>query len=204
MVHEALSIFLSPASDIQIVGGAYDGITGLQQVAHLHPDVVILDVRLRGALSGVVVAQQIRTACPAVAILALTAYEDIIAYQTLVQLGVRGYLLKSASGERLREVVRLLAEGKTVLDINEEAARVAASIAALTAQEYAVLQWLAAGRTNAAIGQALHLSEKSAEVYVSRVLHKLGVRSRAEAISKAYEYGFVLTDGFVARTLGVR
>lgn len=89
-----------------------------------------------------------------------------------------------------------------MLDIDSEEAALAARFAALTLLEYVVLHWLAAGWSNADIAGALQRSEKSAEVYVSRVLTKLEAENRAQAVSKAYQHGFVQQGEFAATLLG--
>lgn len=193
MVREGTRALLERSATIKVVGALGEGVAALWLVHELQPDVVLLDVRLPD-ISGIEVARQLRTEFPAVKVLVVTGYDEIGYARALLQLGVRGYLAKSASGAELIAAVRAVAAGNQVL--TAEAARVIIEgrNAPLTAREHEVLQRLVAGRRNAEIANDLSLSLKTVEFHVRNVLQKLGARSRAEAVSFALQRGIHLTE----------
>lgn len=190
-MHEALAVFLEAAPDIQFVGGAEDGLTGLQLVAMHQPDVLVLDVRLPG-LGGVAVARRVRAAWPSVAILVWTGHPDVVSYRALMELSVPGYIQKRCDGPQIVAAIRLLAAGHTVYELDPELVASLHELDQLSKQEYEVLRLLAQDHTNADIADILDLTPRTVETYVSRVMRKLGAQSRGGAIAKAYEYGLVL------------
>lgn len=193
MVREGTRALLERSATIKVVGALGEGVAALWLVHELQPDVVLLDVRLPD-ISGIEVARQLRAEFPAVKVLVVTGYDEIGYARALLQLGVRGYLAKSASGAELIAAVRAVAAGNQVL--TAEAARVIIEgrNAPLTAREHEVLQRLVAGRRNAEIANDLSLSLKTVEFHVRNVLQKLGARSRAEAVSFALQRGIHLTE----------
>lgn len=193
MVREGTRALLERSATIKVVGALGEGLAALWLVHELQPDVVLLDVRLPD-ISGIEVARQLRAEFPAVKVLVVTGYDEIGYARALLQLGVRGYLAKSASGAELIAAVRAVAAGNQVL--TAEAARVIVEgrNAPLTAREHEVLQRLVAGSRNAEIANDLCLSLKTVEFHVRNVLQKLGARSRAEAVSFALQRGIHLTE----------
>ncbi|MGZ3663359.1 MAG: response regulator transcription factor [Ktedonobacterales bacterium] len=191
MAREGTRALLERSATIEVVGALGEGLPALWLLRELQPDVVLLDVRLPD-ISGIEVARQLRTEFPAVKVLVVTGYDEIGYARALLQLGVRGYLAKSASGAELVAAVRAVAAGNQV--ITAEAARVIVEgrNAPLTAREHEVLQRLVAGRRNAEIADDLCLSLKTVEFHVRNVLQKLGARSRAEAIGLALQHGIHL------------
>ena len=187
---EALYVFLEPAPEIVVVGAATDGESALRLVASVRPDVLILDLGLDG-LSGLEVARQVRSEQPAVAILVLTGLDAPGNRQALERLGVRGYLDKRASGPEIRAAVRTLAAGG-IVDPARMRHMTPPGMEPLSEREHEVLRLLAAGRRNADIAEAIDLSVKSVEMYVSRLLTKFGARSRTELAGQALAAGLVL------------
>lgn len=188
MAREGTRALLERSAAIEVVGAVGEGFAALWLLRELQPDIVLLDVRLPD-ISGIEVARQLRTEFPTVKVLVVTGYDEIGYARALLQLGVRGYLAKSASGAELVAAVRAVAAGNQV--ITAEAARgiVEGRNDPLTAREHEVLQRLVAGRRNAEIADDLCLSLKTVEFHVRNVLQKLGARSRAEAIGLALQHG---------------
>jgi DNA-binding NarL/FixJ family response regulator len=204
-IHEAVVGLLSPALEIQVVGMAEGGAVGLRLVRELQPDVLILDIRLAAfdRMGGLTLAEKIRDTCPSVAILAWTGYADIASYRRLMALGVPGYLHKPIGGAELIAAVRLLAGGGRVIGKDPIIAAEEHGIERLSDTEWEVLQLLADELTNAEIAAEMGIALSTAEAYVSRVLRKLGAKSRAGAVARGYDFGLLLPPD-AARAAGLR
>jgi DNA-binding NarL/FixJ family response regulator len=187
LLREATRAALDQATGLAVVGVAENGTAALRQVERYRPDVLLLDVHLPD-MSGIEVARQVRAAFPEVAVLVLTGHDDVGYVRGLLQLGVRGYLRKTATGDEVVAAVRAVAHGQTV--IASEATPVGGlGQERLTSREEDVLRLLALGRRNAEIADALCVSIKTVEFHVGHVLAKLGARSRTEAILRAHQLG---------------
>ncbi len=193
LLREGTRALLAQNAGIAVVGAAGDGKAALRLVGEQHPDVLLLDIHLPD-ISGVEVAREVRVRSPRVAILVLTGYEDVGYARGLLQLGVQGYLRKSASGAEIVAAIRAVAAGQTVLAPAVTRVVIANGVDPLTAREYEVLGLLARGQRNAEIARTLAVSVKTVEFHISHVLDKLGVRSRTEAILKARQQGFALPE----------
>ena len=189
MLREGTRALLEKTVDIEVVGTAGRGTEALRVVAELKPDVLILDVRLPD-VSGVEVTRRVREAFPEVAILILTGYDDVGYLRALLDLGIKGYLRKTARGDEIIEAVRLVARGKKVLDTS--GADNGEFVGLVTARERDMLRMIGAGMRNSDIADALGLSSKTVEFHISNLLQKLGARSRTEAILKAQQLGLIV------------
>jgi DNA-binding NarL/FixJ family response regulator len=176
MARDWTTTSLAEAPGIEVVGAAENGRSGLRLVASLRPDVLVLDVHLPD-ISGIEVARRLRAAMPEVAVLIVTGFDDSTYAQALLQLGVRGYITKSASATEIIEAVRLAAAGHTT--------RAEAERPPLSPRDRQLLGLLAAGQRNHEIATALDLSLHVVDYRVGQLLQTLGVRSRAEAIQLA-------------------
>lgn len=183
---------------IEVVGQAGTGEDGLALLARLEPDVAIVDVNLPG-ISGLELARHAATRAPEVRILIVSAYDDYAYVTEALDLGVAGYLLKTASGRELVDAVRAVADGVFVLDraVSQRLARRGRANAPavggedLTPREAEVLALLARGLSNKQIAGELTLGIRTVESHVSNVLAKLGVASRTEAVLFALEHRLV-------------
>jgi DNA-binding NarL/FixJ family response regulator len=170
----------------------------------LNPDVVLMDVRMPG-MDGIEATRQLTAAGDGPRVLILTTFDlDEYVYDAL-RAGASGFLLKDATAERLFDAVRVIAAGQALLApavtrrlITEFAHQrpVADSpatvlLAALTARETEVLRLLAEGLTNLEIAERLVVTEQTVKTHVSRLLAKLGLRDRTQAVITAYETGLV-------------
>ena len=209
MVREGFSALLAAQPDIEVVGGAGDGEQAVAAVTALRPDVVLMDVRMP-VLDGIEATRRIlATRCePRPRVLVLTTFDlDDHVYAAL-RAGASGFLLKDARVDELVAAVRIVASGDGLLApsvtrrlIAEFAGRPAARavrperLAALTPRETDVLRLMGGGLSNTEIAERLVVAEQTVKTHVGRVLAKLGVRDRAQAVVVAYETGLVRAGG---------
>ena len=205
MVRVGLRLVLEAEPDIQVVGEASDGWEAIDATAVLHPDVVLIDVRMP-RLDGLAATRRILAEHPDVKVVVLTTFKDDAHVREALRSGASGFLLKVAPPERLAESVRVAARGDALLDplvtrgviaefarIPDEEQRTATppGLGLLTARELEVLHLLAEGRSNAEIAAALVVGEATVKTHVARVLLKLDLRDRVQAVVYAYEHGLV-------------
>ena len=196
MLRAGTQAALQAHADLAVVGVANDGAEALRLSETLQPDVLVLDIGLPD-MSGVEVARKVRATCPDIAILILSAHASPAYVRSLRNIGVRGFVSKTVSGDQLAEAVRRVAGGSMVIDLaggsaeNQAAEDLSAEAAEerLTARELEVLERLAAGRRNMEIAAELNVSLNTVEFHVRHVLAKLGTRSRTEAAVRAAELG---------------
>jgi DNA-binding NarL/FixJ family response regulator len=198
MVRAGLRMVLEAEPDIRVVGEAADGLDAVAVARACAPDVVLMDIRMP-RLDGIAAAQRLDELGLAARVLMLTTFnEDEYLYAAL-RAGTSGFLLKEAPPEQLVEAVRVVAAGDALLApavtrrVIEEFARSAPprrpapELDELTPRETEVLRQLGRARSNAEIAAELVISEATAKTHVARVLMKLGLRDRAQAVVFAYE-----------------
>jgi DNA-binding NarL/FixJ family response regulator len=185
--------------NLQLVGEASDGIGALELVKQELPDIAVLDIAMPG-ISGIELADRLRTECPTVMVIILTIHEDIAYLQRLLQAGARGYLLKRSAAEDLPRAVQAVASGGLYLDpaIAEKAVRAggpeklgAVEPAELSTRETDVLRLTAQGFSNKEIGARLGISMKTVETYKARAAEKLDLRTRAEIVRYGASRGWL-------------
>jgi DNA-binding NarL/FixJ family response regulator len=192
LLREGTVQLLEQEADLQVVGQAGSGEAALRLIDALHPDVALVDINLPD-MSGLELARQVVAHRPGCRVLVVSAYDDYAYVSEAMEVGVGGYLLKTASARELVDAVRAVSDGVVVLD-----AGVSAHLrrrnrsgpdcppgAALTARETDVLGLLTRGRSNKEIAAELGLGLRTVESHVSSVLAKLGVSSRTEAVGYA-------------------
>ncbi|WP_073263755.1 response regulator [Cryptosporangium aurantiacum] len=203
LIRSGLSGMLGAQPDIEVIDAVADGAAAIAAAERLRPEVVVMDIRMPG-VNGIDATRRIRRAPDAPRVLVLTTFDlDEYVYEAL-RAGAGGFLLKDAPPGQLAEAVRTVAGGEELLapavtrrlisrflrvpPSHRAAERLAAT---LTERELDVLRELAAGRSNTEIAGRLHISEATAKTHVSRVLTKLDLRDRVQAVVYAYENGVV-------------
>jgi DNA-binding NarL/FixJ family response regulator len=203
MVRSGFSILLNAQPDIEVVGEAVNGQEAITRAAELRPDVILMDVRMP-VLDGLQATRQIAAADDAPRVLILTTFDlDDYVYEAL-RAGASGFLLKDASAGELAEAVRVVAAGDALLApgvtrrLIAEFARLGAprapsrkNLEDLTERETEVLALVAGGLSNGEIAAHLVVAEQTIKTHVSRILMKLALRDRAQAVVFAYESGLV-------------
>lgn len=203
MMREGTRKLLEEDPELRVIGEAQDGNEALPLCKRLRPQVVVLDIAMKG-MNGFGVAQALaqesqRGTAPG--ILVLTAYDQVAYVQAMLKLGVRGYWLKSARGSEIRQAVHEVAAGKRSLApevrrlLLKEESHAASEAEPLTTRELEVLHLVVQGARNSEIGQRLSISVKTVETHLTSIYGKLGVQSRAEAIALAQKRGLLLNEG---------
>jgi DNA-binding NarL/FixJ family response regulator len=196
-------VVLEAEADFDVVGEAADGLDAVQAAEALHPDLVLMDIRMPN-LDGIEATRRIAATEAAPRILILTTFElDDYVYEAL-RAGASGFLLKDARSEELRHAVRMVAAGDALLSptitrklIESYTRRPPAStqpeaLADLTPRELEVLCLLARGMSNTDIAQALVVGDATVKTHVARIFSKLDLHDRAQAVVLAYETGLVV------------
>jgi DNA-binding NarL/FixJ family response regulator len=202
LVRSGFRLILELADGIEVIGEAADGREAVRLAKELQPDVVLMDVRMP-ELDGIEATQRLRQAGVEARVLVLTTFDlDEYVYGA-IRAGASGFLLKDAPREQLVTAVRTVARGEALLApaitqrlIERFVARPPANEAApalteLSARELEVLQLVARGLSNAEIAAELILGEATVKTHVARILRKLAVRDRVQAVVFAYESGLV-------------
>jgi len=204
LARTALRTVFDAHDDIELVGEASDGLQAVTQAARLHPDVVLLDIRMPH-VDGLEAARQILSSSSNRSrVIMLTTFDlDEYVYDAL-KAGASGFLRKDTPPERLLAFVRSVADDDALLDptitrrLIERYARprqsdagASGELSELTPREREVLIQVARGRSNAEIAAEMYLSEATVKTHVSRILAKLELRDRVQAVVLAYEEGVV-------------
>jgi DNA-binding NarL/FixJ family response regulator len=204
LVRTGFRLILSAEPDIEVVGESGDGATTVKNACRFRPDVTLMDVRMPG-MDGISATRQLTSRTPPpTRVLVLTTFDvDSYVYGAL-RAGASGFLLKNAPPEELIRAIRLIAAGEALLDpavtlrVIEEFSRTPerptepAELTRLTDREREVLLLVARGLSNAEIAAGLFVSEATIKSHTARMLAKLMLRDRAQAIVYAYEHGLVV------------
>ena len=203
VVRAGFAALLDTQPDFTVLGTASDGAEAVQISRELRPDVILMDVRMPGT-DGIEATRQLTGGNGGPRVIILTTFDlDEYVYDALCA-GASGFLLKDVTAERLFDAVRVVAAGEALLAptvtrrLISEFARLrpaaparSAAVAGLTPRETEVLRLLAEGLSNPEIAGRLVITEETVKTHVSRVLHKLALRDRAQAVVIAYESGLV-------------
>ncbi|GAA3781761.1 response regulator [Streptomyces phyllanthi] len=198
------SMLMEQHPDLTVVGEATHGTEAVRMTAELHPDVVLMDVRMPG-MDGIEATRHIVTSGGRSRVLVMTTFDlDEYAYDAL-RAGASGFLLKDALPEELLAGIRAVAAGDAVISPGLTRKLIDAftthlpghtpeqkrQLEALTEREIEVLTAVAIGYSNAEVAEHLHLAETTVKSHVSRILAKIGARDRVQAVIFAYDVGLV-------------
>lgn len=193
IIREGLKAMLDIEPDLQVVGTADNGQTALEQVEALHPDVVLMDIRMP-VMDGVQATQMICQRFIATKVLVLTTFDDDEYLTEALKAGARGYLLKDLPSEELADAIRSVHRGYAKLDaalLEKIVSKLPTSeppspepvplqLTELTPREQQVLQLIGSGVSNREIAQQLHISEGTVKNHVSSLLNRLKLRNRSQ------------------------
>jgi DNA-binding NarL/FixJ family response regulator len=209
LVRAGIVMLVNAEKDIDVVAQAADGEEALALVRTLRPEVVLMDIRMPGtdgvAATRALVAEGLTTdSGQPVEVIILTTYHIDEAVYGALRAGAAGFLLKDAAPAEIVSAIRAVAAGEGWLDptvtrqlITEFAARpeqhipTAGEMAQLTRREREVLTLMAQGLSNAEVAVELFISEATVKTHLARVMMKLGVREKAQAVAAAYQTGLV-------------
>jgi DNA-binding NarL/FixJ family response regulator len=205
LVRAGFRVILDLEPGIVVVGEAGDGHEAIALAARLRPTVVLMDVRMPG-MDGLAAARAI-IAGTASRVLMLTTFDSDEYIYAALRAGASGFLLKDTPSQHLVTAVRCVAAGDALIDpaitrrliqqfvrATRPGSTVPERLAALTPREREVLRHMAQGLSNAEISRELTVEENTVKTHVGRILAKLGLRDRVQAVVLAYECGFVVPD----------
>ncbi len=205
LLRAGFRVILSTETDLIVVGEAGDGLEAIKLTRQLAPSVVLMDIRMPN-MDGLAAARVILAETESRVLMLTTFDTDEYVYSAL-RAGASGFLLKDAPGDQLVAAVRSVADGNALIDpsitrrLIQQFVRASrprreepAQVAALTAREREVLSLVARGLSNAEIASELFVEESTVKTHVARVLMKLNLRDRVQAVVFAYECGFVVAD----------
>jgi len=205
LLREGMRKLLEQEPDLTVVGEAADGAEAVRAVASLAPDVVLMDVVMPG-LSGIEAAREIKKSNPKTAVLILSAYDDERYVIGLLEAGVAGYLLKSATGQEVVQAIRAIRAGDAVLHPTVTA-RLLARVShqsghdrrqpignGLTERELEVLRLAARGLSNKEIAAHMALTLPTVKAHLVNLFNKISVGSRTEAVLHALREGWIQLD----------
>ena len=204
LVRTGLRMILDAEPDIDIVAEASNGNEAVAAAAAHAPDVILMDVRMP-ELDGIEATRAITAVDEPPRVLVLTTFDlDEIVYDAL-RAGASGFLLKDAPEDRLIGAIRVVADGgslfapsvtrRLIEEFAKRPEKSAHNLADLTERENEVLRMVARGLSNAEIATELFVSENTVKTHVTRILMKLGLRDRVQAVVVAYESGLVRAGG---------
>lgn len=200
IVRRGLRALIDLVEDIEVVAEAGDGLEALDVVERVHPDVLLLDVRMP-KLDGLGVLKQLQARGAAPPTIILTTFDDDAVMFEGIRSGAKGYLLKDISLQRLTSAIRLVASGGTMIqpvlterilrELGKPGTPASTPGNRLSERELQVLRLMTAGCSNREIASAFKLAEGTVKNHISSVLAKLGVHDRTRAVLKAIELGYV-------------
>jgi DNA-binding NarL/FixJ family response regulator len=204
VVREGLATLLGLLDGVDVVGTASDGDEVLELAGTLHPDVVLMDLRMPRC-DGVEATRRLRESHPDIRVLMLTTYADDRSVIDALRAGARGYLTKDTGADEIRRALDQVTRGQAVIDPTVQhhlVAAISASLPAapasppvpqlpdgLTPREAEVLALIAQGLSNSEIAEQLSVNETTVKSHVNHLFAKAGVRDRAQAVTYAYRHG---------------
>jgi DNA-binding NarL/FixJ family response regulator len=202
VVRDGISVMMGRQQGFAVVGEASNGLEAIEKVQDLHPDIVLMDLRMP-QMNGVDAMRRIHAEDFEVKFIVLTTYDSDEYIFDAIEAGAKGYLLKDASREELFQAVRAVHRGESLIEPGV-AAKILDRLAQLSRRsnqpsvaellsdrETEVLQLMASGSPNKAIAAALSISESTVKTHVANIFQKLEVNQRTEAVTKAMSLGII-------------
>ena len=191
LLREGIAALIKSQPDMVLVGEASTGREAIQQFQKHQPDVTLMDVRLPD-MNGIDVMIAIRTEFPDARIVMLTTFEGDVEIQRALEVGARGYLLKSMPPKELLEVIRQVHAGQKRIP-PEIAAQIAEHLSdeALTEREVEVLREIGGGNRNRDIAEKLCITEETVKVHIKHIMEKLGASDRTQAVAIGVRRGII-------------
>ena len=205
IVRQGLRMYLQLDPTLEVIGEAANGKEAVELAIKLHPDIVLMDI-LMPVMDGLEATAAIRRTLRDTEVIALTSVLDDAIIHQAIRAGASGFLLKDVTAERLFDAVRVIAAGEALLApavtrrLISEFTRMrpvsgtlpSAVLGTLTPRETEVLRLVAEGMSNPEVARRLVVTEETVKTHVSRILAKLGLRDRTQAVVAAYESGLVI------------
>lgn len=200
IIRQGLRLILETADGMEVCGEAANGAEAVRLASELLPDVVLMDLRMPG-MDGLTAIEHLRAEQPHIAVVILTTFNEDELMMSGLRLGAKGYLLKDTDRETLFNTIRAAARGETLLK-PEIMERVLALVKTptspsavphpmITAREREVLEYVAQGARSKEIALHLGITERTVKAHLDSIYNKLGVDSRAAAVSLAIEKGLL-------------
>jgi NarL family two-component system response regulator YdfI len=199
IIRQGLRLILETEPDFDLVGEAGDGAEALQVCAQVHPDVVLMDLRMPG-MDGLTAIEKLRIDYKDIAVVILTTFNEDELMLRGLQAGAKGYLLKDTTREALFNAIRAAARGETLLAPEtmlrllsqvDKPARSVNEETTLTDREQQVLKAVALGERSKEVAYKLGITERTVKAHLASIYNKLGVDSRAAAIAIAAQRGWL-------------
>jgi DNA-binding NarL/FixJ family response regulator len=199
VVREGLATMLSREHDIEVVGQADNGIKAIEKAGELHPDIILMDLRMP-EVDGIEAMRRIKINNPETRFIILTTYDNDEYIFKGIESGARAYLLKDAPREDLFKAIRGVSKGESfiepavagkVLDRFAELSRHSQVSETLSEREVEVLVLMAKGTSNKVIASTLNIGESTAKTHIQSIFNKLGVNVRTEAVTEAVKKGII-------------
>lgn len=199
IVRQGIRTAFAEIDRIEIVGEADNSGDAQSAVELLKPDLVMLDIRLKGSRSGIEVATKLKEAHPNLKIVVLTNHSQEPYLRAMIKAGVDGYLLKDTAPSQIVEAVDMVLEGRSVYSNTINSRLVSGYLREkvagdLTSREAEVLQFVADGMTNEQVSQKLAIGQKGVQMHLTSIYSKLGVSRRTEAVAQGVRKGIVVID----------
>jgi DNA-binding NarL/FixJ family response regulator len=202
LLRAGFRVILESEDDIEVVGEAADGLEVLDVVAQVRPDVVLMDIRMP-LLDGLAATERLMATAEPPRVVVLTTFDQNEYVVRALRAGAYGFLLKDAPASRLVTAIRAAAGGDALIEpsitrrlveqftMAEAPTGTPARLGSLTDRELDVLRLVARGLSNAEIAAELVIADTTVKTHVARLLTKLGLRDRVQAVVLAYESGFI-------------
>lgn len=193
LIREGLKNLLNLESDIDIVGEAAEGRDAVEKIAEVKPDVVLMDINLKGEMNGFDVTKEILANAPEMSVIILTVYDADEYVIAAIKAGAAGFLQKEVDAEELVSSIRRAADGESLMDdevrqrVMEDIVSAEERLSSLTKREREILGEIGKGLANKEIADKLFVSEGTVKNHITSLFRKLGVQGRTQAALMAWQ-----------------